>query len=296
VTTSLHYFVANEGEARRLASALAIACEPIDVHHFPDGESLVRVSNASPVALLYCSLDHPDAKLVQVLLAASALRDGGAKRLVLIAPYLGYMRQDRSFTPGEAVSQNVIGRLIASAFDALITVDPHLHRTPSLDAVVPGIVAINVSAAGIIANAIAAIAGPDTILVGPDAESRPWVEAVAAPLGLEVMIGAKVRRGDRKVEIELHDKQRASGRPVVLVDDLISSGGTLIACAGQLLDAGAKHVAAVATHCLANPDDLASLAAGGISPVLATDTVPATVASIPIAPALADAIRAHGLA
>jgi ribose-phosphate pyrophosphokinase len=296
VTATLHYFVANEGEARRLALALAIACEPVDVRHFPDGESLVRVSKASPEALLFCSLDHPDAKLVQVLLAASALRDLGASRVVLIAPYLGYMRQDQAFASGEAVSQRVIGSLITSAFEALITVDPHLHRTPSLAAVVPGIVAINVSAAGTIARAIAAIVAPDTILVGPDAESRPWVEAVAAPLGLEVMIGAKVRHGDRKVEIELRDKRRASGRPVMLVDDLISSGGTLIACARQLLDAGATQVGAVATHCLASKDDLESLAAGGISPVLATDTVPGTVASIPIALGLAEAVRANGFA
>ncbi len=296
MTASLHYFIANEGEARRLASALKVACRPIEVRHFPDGESLVRVSETSLVALLYCSLDHPDAKLVQVLLAASALRDLGASRVVLIAPYLGYMRQDQAFAPGEAVSQRVIGGVIASAFDALVTVDPHLHRTPSLDAVLPGKVAINVSAAGTIAQAIATIVAPGTILVGPDEESRPWVEAVAAPLGLEVMIGAKVRRGDRKVEIELLDKRRASGRPVMLVDDLISSGGTLIACASQLLDAGATQVGAVATHCLASKGDLESLAAGGISPVLATDTVPGTVASIPIAPALAEAVRANGFA
>lgn len=296
MTATLHYFVANEAEARRLASALKIACEPVDLRHFPDGESLVRVGETSPVALLYCSLDHPDAKLVQVLLAASALRDLGANRVVLIAPYLGYMRQDQAFAPGEAVSQRVIGGIIASAFDALVTVDPHLHRTASIDAVVPGIVAIEVSAAGTIARAIAAIAAPDTILIGPDAESRPWVEAVAAPLGLEVMIGAKVRHGDREVEIELRDKHRASGRPVMLVDDLISSGRTLIACARQLLDAGATQVGAVATHCLASKGDLESLAAGGISPLLATDTVPGVVASIPIAPALAKAIHGSGFA
>lgn len=81
----------------------------------------------------------------------------------------------------------------------------------------------------------------------------------------------------------------------MLVDDLISSGGTLIACARQLRAAGATSVGAVATHCLAREDDLAALAASGIAPVLATDTVPGPVASIPIAPALAEAIRRHGL-
>jgi ribose-phosphate pyrophosphokinase len=291
----LHFFPANEAEARRLAAALGVGCEPVSLRQFPDGESLVRVGQAGSTALLYCALDCPDAKLVQVLLAASALREGGAGRIVLIAPYLGYMRQDQAFAQGEAVSQRVIGGLIASAFDALVTVDPHLHRTSGLEAVVPGIVAVNVSAAATIAQAIAPRIVPGTILVGPDAESRPWVEAVAAPLGLDVMIGEKVRHGDRNVELAFTDISRIAGLPVMLVDDLISSGSTLRACAIQLRVAGATAVAAVATHCLASEADLAALAASGIAPVLATDTVPGPVAAISIATALAEAIRQAAL-
>lgn len=295
MTATLHYFVAYEADARSLASALAIASEPVEVRQFPDGESLVQVSDTAPVALLYCSLDHPDDKLVQVLLAASALRDRGANRVVLIAPYLGYMRQDRAFVPGEAVSQRVIGGIIASAFDGLVTVDPHLHRTPSLDAVTPGIVAINVSAAEAIARAISEIATPDTILFGPDEESRAWVEPVAKLLRLEIMIGIKVREGDRKVAITLEDLHRVKGRPAILVDDLISSGGTLMACARQLLAAGATRIGAVATHCLASGADLEAIAASGIAPVLATSTVPGTVSAIPMTAPLADAIKRNGL-
>jgi len=293
MTTALHYFAANETEARRLAGALDIPCQPVFVRRFPDGESLVQVGPTEPAALLYCSLDNPDAKLVQLLLAASALRDGGAQRIVLVAPYLGYMRQDRAFAPGEAVSQRVIGGLIAAAFDGLVTVDPHLHRTPRLDMVVPGIAAIAVSAAGTIAGAIRTAVTPDTILIGPDEESAPWVEAVAAPLGLQVMIGRKVRRGDRAVEIAFPDCHRVAGRPVLLVDDVISSGATLIASARQLRDAGAAILGAAATHCLASQTDLDTLAAGGITLVLATDTVPGPAATVPIAPALAEALRAH---
>lgn len=294
MSATLHYFLANEPEAQRLASALGVSSQPVAVREFPDGESLVRVGQGTSTALLFCSLDHPDSKLVRLLLAASALRDGGADRVILIAPYLCYMRQDRAFSPGEAVSQRVIGGLISSHFDGLVTVDPHLHRTPTLDAAVPGIMAVNVSAAGTLARAIAACVTPDTILAGPDEESRPWVEAVAARLGLDVMVGKKVRRGDRTVEIELPDVANAEGRPVMLVDDLISSGGTLITCARQFLTAGATQVAAAATHCIASSKDLGAIAANGITPVLATDTVPGPTASIPVAPAIARAIRASG--
>lgn len=296
MSAALHYFPAYEAQARRLAEALDVPCSAVSIRRFPDGESLVTVGDTSATALLYCSLDDPNAKLVEVLLAASALRDGGAARIALVAPYLGYMRQDMAFQPGEAVSQRVVGRLLAGAFDGLVTVDPHLHRVSSLDDVVPGIVAVNVSAAGTIAEAIASIVSKQTVLVGPDGESRQWVEAVAAPLGLEVMVGRKVRNGDRDVAISLPGAERVAGRDAMLVDDLISSGGTLVTCADLLRKAGATRIAATVTHCLASDGDIAALGAKGIVPVLSTDTVPGACAGISMAPALAKAIREHGLA
>lgn len=294
MSASLHFLPGCEAAAMRLAAALGIDGRPVSVRRFPDGESLVQVAESGQTALLFCPLDHPDAKLIQVLLAASALRDRGATRVMLVAPYLGYMRQDMAFSPGEAVSQRLIGGLIARGFDGLVTVDPHLHRTARLEDVVPGIAALVVSAASTIAQAIAASVTADTILVGPDAESRQWVEAVAAPLGLETMIGEKRRLGDRKVEIVLPGTARAAARPAMLVDDLVSSGGTLLECARQLASAGAILRGAIATHCLADADDLAVLARGGIDRVLATDTVPGPASTIAMAPALAAAIRRAG--
>src|SRR5690606_13581796 len=169
--------------AARLAGALGVPCHEVSVHRFPDGESLVRVPEAPETALLYRSLDRPNAKIVELLLAASALRDGGTLRLVLVAPYLAYMRQGSAFRPGEAVSQRVIGGLLAQHCDALITLDPHLHRVASLAEVMPGIEAVSVSAAPVLAAALDGMADP--LLVGPDEESRQWVEAIARPRGLE---------------------------------------------------------------------------------------------------------------
>ncbi len=296
MTATLHCFPGYEAQARNLAKALTIACASVAIRRFPDGESLVQVGETASAALLYCSLDDPNAKLVELLLAASALRDMGAGKVILVAPYLGYMRQDMAFRSGEAVSQRVIGGLLAGAFDGLVTVDPHLHRVALLEDVVPGIVAVNVSAAQTIADAIGASVSKGTVLVGPDEESAPWVRAVAAPLGLKVIIGQKVRHGDRDVVIRLPVIAAVEGCDVILVDDLISSGGTLITCAGLLRQAGAASVAAAVTHCLASEADIAELAAGGISPVWSTDTVPGPVATISMAGALAAAIRQHGLA
>lgn len=296
MSATLHYFAEYEAQAQALAEALDVRAAAVSVHAFPDGESLVRVTPASGTALLVRSLDNPNTKLLEVVLAGAALHANGADRVVLVAPYLGYMRQDKAFNPGEAISQGVIGRIIDEFFDALVTVDPHLHRTPELQSVVPKIMAVTVSAADTIAAAIRPTVSRDTLLVGPDAESLPWVAQVAAPLGLEFIVGEKVRRADRKVTIAFPQAPCARGRPVMLVDDLISSGGTLIACADLLRRAGAISIAAVASHCLAGAADLAALRSAGIDPVLATDTVPGPSASISMAFPLAEALHSNGLA
>lgn len=293
MSAALFAFADGAAAAARLAERCGIALHPVEVRRFPDGESLVRVEGAAETAILFRSLDDPNAKLVELLLAASALRDGGARRVVLVAPYLAYMRQDMAFHPGEAVSQRVIGRLLAGSFDGLVTVDPHLHRIARLDQAMPGIPALAVSAAPALVAAIADGLDPGTVLVGPDSESRPWVESIAGPLGLEVLVGEKVRNGDRDVTLTIPGIERVKGRPVLLVDDMVSSGTTLIACAGQLRAAGATHLAALATHSLASPADMARLASHGIV-LSATDSTEGPGATIPLAGVLHEALRGQG--
>ena len=178
-----------------------------------------------------------------------------AARLVLVAPYLCYMRQDTAFHPGEAISQKVIGQLIASSFDRVITVDAHLHRTARLSDVCPGIEADNLSAMPAIARHLrAGSLDPRTIIVGPDAESRPWVNELSALLGVTCTVARKTRLGDRSVEIALDDPQALKGRPALLVDDIVSSGGTMMSCARAVIAAGATSVDAIVTHALFPPE------------------------------------------
>ena len=102
--------------------------------HFPTA----RPTCASPLIrpdrriALVCTLDRPDAKMLPLLFAAAAARELGASQVGLVAPYLAYMRQDRRFKPGEAVTSREFARLLSGAFDWLVTVDPHLHRYASL--------------------------------------------------------------------------------------------------------------------------------------------------------------------
>ena len=295
MSAAVFAFDEQAAQAGRLAQRCGVPVHPVTVRHFPDGESLVTApAHGARTALLLRSLDDPNAKLVELLLASAALRDGGAERVILIAPYLAYMRQDMAFHPGEAVSQRVIGRLLAQWFDGVVTVDPHLHRIERLDQALPGIPALALSAAPALIAALAEGLDPATVLIGPDSESRPWVASIAAPLGLDMLVGEKVRHGDRAVTLEIPGIERVAGRPALLVDDVISSGTTLIACAQLLRAAGASGIEAVATHALASPADMARMADAGITRIRATDATTHPAATIPLAGVLAEAIRAAG--
>lgn len=292
--TALVLGFSDSGEAAaRLAAELRLASDVVAVRRFPDGEALVRVPTTAPTVILYRSLDHPDAKLIELILAAAAARDGGALRVVLVAPYLAYMRQDIAFHVGEAVSQRVIGALLADQFDALLTVDPHLHRIAALGEAVPRIPAIALSAAPLLRARVMTDERP--VIVGPDSESRAWTASIAGPLGLEMLVGEKQRHGDRDVAIAIAGIEGVAGRPVILVDDVISSGRTLAAAARLLRAAGATRIEVLATHCLASADDLAALAASGITRVESCDSVAGPTARATLAPLLAEAIRGAGL-
>jgi len=280
------------GDAGRLASLLGVPLHEIALHRFPDGELRVTVGPAADTTIIYTSLDQPNDKLIALLFAAEALRRAGAKRLVLLAPYLCYMRQDAAFNPGEAINQKAVGRLIAGIVDRLITVDAHLHRTLEIRAVFPGIEAENLSAMPAIANALrSAKIDPATIMIGPDAESRPWVSDLAHRLGLAHMVAQKTRRGDRSVEIGLPDPKMVAGRPALLVDDIVSSGETLIACAKALTAAGARTVDAVITHALFPPEMTGRFAEAGIRSIRSTSSVPHPTNVIPLDAILADALQ-----
>ncbi|GAB4143363.1 MAG: ribose-phosphate pyrophosphokinase [Sphingomonadales bacterium] len=287
----LYFLPGQQAPAEALAKALQIAARPIHIRRFPDGESLVRIDPPPTTAIVYASLDRPNEKLVELILAAAALADNGARRLVLVAPYLCYMRQDMAFAPGEAVSQRVIGALLAQRFDRVIAVDPHLHRTEDLAQVFPGIAADALSATGLIADMLRRQGiDRDTVLVGPDAESRQWVERVAAPLGLELLIGEKQRHGDRDVDVTVAGVERARGRPAILIDDVVSSGMTVARCARVLRQAGVGPVKLVTVHALIGADDWAQVQAAGVDDICSSDSIAHPSNRFSLAPLLAAAL------
>jgi len=258
--------------AKRLASALGTEYDEVSVHRFPDAESLVRLPAALPEQVLFCrSLNQPNDKLIELLFSARTARELGARRIILVAPYLCYMRQDVANHPGEAVSQRIVGGLLAELFDDVITVDPHLHRIASLHQAIPLSNAIALSAAAEIAVFLQG-KFQRALLLGPDSESEQWVAEIARHTGFDFTVAQKERFGDRQVSVTLPDIDY-SGRPVVIVDDIASTGRTIIQTVKLLKKAGAEDIFTVVTHALFCGDAEQQIIAAGVRKIWSTDSI-----------------------
>jgi ribose-phosphate pyrophosphokinase len=277
--------------ARGLAQALGQALALIERHRFPDGETRLRLPPQLPArVVLLRGLQQPDAKLAQLLLAAAGARELGARDVVLVSPYLAYMRQDTAFHPGEVVSQRHLGALLAATFDAVVTVDPHLHRVATLSAVLGGQRGVSLTAAPLLGAHVARQV-PGALLLAPDEEAGQWVRAAAQAHGLAHAVCRKERHGDRDVEVALPAVD-VGGRAVVLMDDVASTGRTLAAAARGALARGAASVDVAVTHALFVGDALEQVRAAGVRHVWSSDCVPHASNVVSVVPMLAAALGA----
>ena len=285
----LLYFEDETDSATRIASAAGMALARVECHRFPDGELKLRLPERLParVALLR-TLSQPNEKLLALLLVAGTARTLGATHLTLVAPYLAYMRQDIAFHCGEAVSQRIVGDFLAGLFDAVITVDPHLHRVATLQEAVPAKKAVVLSAAPLLADLIASHR-QQALLVGPDEESAQWIAKAAARHALDFIVCRKIRHGDRSVEISL-PQGKVQGRATVLLDDVASSGHTLASAARQLIAAGAGSVDVAVTHALFADGAVQLIKDAGVTHIWSADCIHHPSNAVSMAPLIAAAL------
>lgn len=282
----------NADLAGRLASELGGDLGQVEVRRFPDGESYVRIETeitGRPVVLA-ATLDRPDDKLLPLLLVAGTARDLDASSVGLAAPYLPYMRQDRAFHPGEAESAYHFAHVLSGTIDWLVTVDPHLHRIHTLREIYS--VPVEVVHAGRRLGRWIQRHVPEPVLVGPDEESRQWVGAVAAEAGAPWTVLTKRRRGDYSVDVTLGDVAPLSGRTPVLVDDIVSTGRTMVAAMGLLAERGCAPPYCVAVHGIFADGAYDQLLAAGARAAVTTNTVPHPTNAIDVLDLVAGAIRA----
>lgn len=287
----MYTFPDSRRQARSIAEILNIPCREVQIHHFPDKESLVTLpEKESDHAILYLSLDYPNNKLIELLFTCKTVRKQGIKRISLIVPYLCYMRQDTSFHVEEAVSQQIIGQWLSELVDDLITVDPHLHRTSSLNEVIPETNNIALTAAQLIGEFITSLQQP-VHLLGPDEESLQWVKQVAQISSSSYSVAAKTRLTDTHVEIKLPENDYQNQR-VILIDDVISTGNTVAQTAKKLYEAGASQVDVLVTHALFTKEAINTLNEAKIKNIWSSDSITHDSNHISLSNLIAESIKA----
>jgi len=283
----------NQVLAERLALALDAEVGEVAMRDFPDGETYVRLVTdaANRQVAIVGTLACPNEKTVPLLFLAGAARQLGAASVGIIAPYLAYMRQDARFHPGEAITARLFADLVSRSADWLVTIDPHLHRIATL----ADIYSVPATAVHVSTTLGAWIAGhvSQPLIVGPDEESTQWVGGIATAASAPFVVLSKVRQGDEDVVVSVPDLTGHEQCTPVLIDDIISSGHTMLAAIQQLRRVNAAGAApiCVAVHALFRSGVHDMLIGAGAARIATTNTIPHASNCIDVVPVLASALR-----
>ncbi|MBA6291273.1 ribose-phosphate diphosphokinase [Colwellia sp. MB3u-70] len=266
--------------AQQLAKSLSAAFKQVELHQFPDGETKVTLPTTLPKHIIICrTLNNPNAKITELIITAAAARNQGVKHITLVAPYLCYMRQDMAFNPGEAVSQKIMGNLLAAYFDSVITIDPHLHRINNLSEAIPITQACALHATGAMSQFLQQHFS-QPVLIGPDEESEQWVKAIAQPHQWPYVIAKKARFGDKNVAVSLNTQDKnnikavsLSNRDVIIVDDIASTGKTLEQAVKQIQQQSPMSISIIVTHAFFVDNALTRLKDMGVTNIWSSDSV-----------------------
>ena len=260
--------------ANSLAKELDIKMGKMVIREFPDAESYIRIDSVvnNKTAILVCTLNQPNSKILPLMFAAKTIKELGAKKICLISPYIPYMRQDKRFQPGEAITAYHFAKLLSGWIDCLITVDPHLHRIHHLHDIYSISSLSTLHATKIIAEWIQKnIESP--FLIGPDEESRQWVSEIAEYINVPFVICAKTRYGDRNVTVSIPDMKN-TGKVPVIVDDIISTGTSMPAILQQMTQQGFKNPVCISVHALFDKEVENNLLAAGAEKIVTCNTIP----------------------
>ncbi len=282
-------FPGMEALATQIVERTGGDAHPVDLHHFPDGETLVTLPEQllDQDVVILATLHDPDRVALPLTFAANTAREFGARSVGLIAPYLAYMRQDHRFAPGQAVSAPIFARFLQETVDWLVTADPHLHRIHSLGALFD-IPTRRIETAPLLAEWIKANV-PDAVLLGPDGESRQWVAEVARLVGRPFEVLEKVRSGDREVLVSVPQNEALMAGTPVILDDIASSGRTMIEAIARLADSGCRPPVCVVIHAVFSGDAYEQILKAGAARIVTTNSIPHESNAISLADPLADA-------
>lgn len=261
--------------ASRIADKLGVKLSKTNYRVFPDGELYVRVGCKDSESVIVQSINSNN-DLIFLLLLLDALE---GKEISVVIPYMGYSRQDRVFHEGEALSVRAIARLIEGYSERVLSVNihskearKHFKRLEEVDAM--PVIGMN-------------FADDDILMVAPDKGACEEVKRAAKVADCDFDYLEKTRLSSENVVMKAKNFN-ISGKKVVIVDDIISTGGTIIEATNMLVKSGAKEVDAVCVHPVLTNFALNRLYAEGVYKVIGTDTIEKPVSEITVAEIIAD--------
>jgi len=249
---------------------------------FPDGEIYLRSGEISDRMVIVGSLVESD-DLIELLLLTDLC---SSSEITLVLPYMGYARQDKQFNPGEPLSARIIARTLGSGVNRVITVNLH-EKT-----IIPffGVPTVDTSLAGEMTNAIRKFSFTSPLILGPDIGAANLARDIATAGGWESDHLHKVRLSGVEVRIEPKEIP-VKGRDVVIVDDIISTGGTQATAAAMLFEQGAASICTVCVHGVLATGAYTHLKSSGISQVVSSDTIESACSGYSAARTIVDALN-----
>ena len=272
---------ASHTTAQTIAQELNASFASVILKRFPDGEAYVRITdNVKGQDVVIVQTTYPDENIIELFLLQDAVRQAGAKTITVVIPYYGYSRQDKQFNDGEPISARTIAKHIELNADTVITIDPHKEHILDFFSIT------SVSASAIPSIAKYLVDHHVDFLLAPDKGALPNVKKACALVGCDYDYMEKTRIDGHTVEIKPKQVD-VCGKHVAIIDDIISTGGTMAKSIEQLKKQGATKVSAACTHGLFIGDAIDKLTKAGCDDIIATDTIQNQYSKVSIAPCIA---------
>jgi len=277
--------------AEKIAKRIGALLVTVELRVFSDGESKIKMGRAGKNCVIVQSTHPPtDTHLMQALMMAMKCADAGAREICAVIPYLAYARQDRAFLEGEVVSIALVAKLLeAAGVRHVVTADIHSQLAMSHIASVQ-----SVSSIPLLADYASKMKLHRPVAVSPDAGGADRANEFAKRLKTDA-VALKKSRDRTTGEVTVDEKLNidVSGRVAILVDDIISSGVSIVKAAEVLRKKGASKVYAMCAHALLIEDAAQKIKAAGVHDIIATNSVPGDYARVDLSPAIADIIKSR---
>ncbi len=280
---------ASEDLARKIATKLEAKYIKSELRIFPDGESKITLKNKPRGRIIVVHSIYPpvDSNLIRALALVSQAKRYSSQVYVVV-PYLGYARQDREFLPGEAITMSLVAKMFkAAGATRIFVVD--IHSMMALKHF--QIPAKNVTAIQELVKYFKKLNLKDPVVVSPDMGGAQRARNFASLLGVEFIALEKHRdRKSGEVRIKSGNHHEIRGRDIILVDDIISTGNSIVKAAQFLKKQRCGRIYASCTHALLIGDAEERIKKAGVARIISTNTIPGKTGIVDVSPVIAKAI------